>query len=192
MTHRLISRPLASLAVGVSLLFTGAPAASGSQEASIQEAEALNQQSVQLLQQGRFNDAIPLAQRVLSIREEVLGPEHPATADSLTNLALLYHYTAPHAQVEPGLQRALAINEKSLGPEHPHLAASLYRLAALRWALGDSAAALSLSDRAQAIDAQNLGRFLLTGAESRKRAYLAGLRESTFGAVSLSVALTSP
>jgi Flp pilus assembly protein TadD len=36
-------------------------------------------------------EAEPLYQRALDTRERVLGPEHPGTATTLNNLALLYY-----------------------------------------------------------------------------------------------------
>ena len=35
-------------------------------------------------------EAIPIARQLLAIREKALGPEHPDTANSLNNLAVLY------------------------------------------------------------------------------------------------------
>ena len=39
---------------------------------------------------GAFEKALPLFQRALKIREKALGPDDPATAASLNNLATLY------------------------------------------------------------------------------------------------------
>jgi hypothetical protein len=64
--------------------------------------------------QGDDAAARPLVERALAITERVLGPEHPATATSLYNLALL---TAARARLL--LERALAVSEKVGGPEHP-------------------------------------------------------------------------
>jgi hypothetical protein len=49
----------------------------------------------------------------------VLGPEHPGTAISLDNLALLLSDQGDLAGARPLYERALAIREKVLGPEHP-------------------------------------------------------------------------
>ncbi len=58
-------------------------------------------------------------------------PEHPDTATSLNNLALLYDSQGKYEQAEPLYQRALHIREQVLGPEHPDTAQSLNNLAAL-------------------------------------------------------------
>lgn len=69
--------------------------------------------------------------RALATQEQELGPNHPNTATSLNNLALLYHTQGKYTQAEPLYQRALAICEHELGPNHPDTATSLNNLAAL-------------------------------------------------------------
>ena len=56
----------------------------------------------------------------MAICEKSLGPDHPDTAMSLNNLALLYATQAKYDLAEPLYKRALAINEKVLGPDHPN------------------------------------------------------------------------
>ena len=51
------------------------------------EATALSTQADKLYQQGRYSEAVPLAQRSLAIREKALGPDHPSVAQSLNKLA---------------------------------------------------------------------------------------------------------
>jgi len=58
-------------------------------------------------------------QRALAIREQLLGPHHPDTAQSLNNLAELYRDQGKYAEAEPLYQQALAIYEQLLGPNHP-------------------------------------------------------------------------
>jgi Tetratricopeptide repeat len=53
-------------------------------------ADQLNQQVIKLYNQGKYEEAIPLAKRILAIREKILGENHPSFAASLNNLALLY------------------------------------------------------------------------------------------------------
>ena len=40
--------------------------------------------------QGKYDEAVPLHERALAIREKALGPDHPDTGQSLNNLAFLY------------------------------------------------------------------------------------------------------
>ncbi|MCP4359898.1 MAG: tetratricopeptide repeat protein, partial [Chloroflexi bacterium] len=56
----------------------------------------------------------------LAIREKVLGPEHPDTATSLNNLALLLQAQGDYEGALPYYDRALAIFEAKLGPNHPN------------------------------------------------------------------------
>ena len=126
------TRILRWLTIGVVLFYLiGAHSVAVAQQGSIQEAEALNQQVVDLYARGRYEEAIPRAERALVIREKALGPEHPQTAASLNNLALLYQDAGAYGKAEPLYQRALAITEKALGPEHPQTATSLNNLAML-------------------------------------------------------------
>lgn len=82
------------------------------------EATRLNQQVDRLYQQGKYDEAIPLAKRALAIREKILGANHPDVATSLSNLAVLYDYQGKYRQAEPLQSRALAIKEKALGANH--------------------------------------------------------------------------
>jgi CHAT domain-containing protein/tetratricopeptide (TPR) repeat protein len=111
----------------------------------------------QLYKEGRYREAIPLAERVLAIRETSLGPEHPDTASTLNNVAELYRAAGDFAKAEPLHKRSLAIREKVLGPEHPDTATSLNNLAILYRAMGDYARAESLYGRALGVCEKVLG-----------------------------------
>jgi CHAT domain-containing protein len=88
--------------------------------------------------------------------------------------------------------RALAIREKALGPEHRDTARSLNNLAGLYDGTGTYVKAEPLFQRAQDIDESNAARFLLSGDEARKRAYLQQRRGNTDGNVSFSLAVADP
>ena len=49
---------------------------------------------------GAYDQALPLYQRALQIYEKVLGPEHPDTATSLSNLGYLYLLLKDFQQAE--------------------------------------------------------------------------------------------
>jgi len=87
----------------------------------------------------------------------VLGPEHPDTATSLSNLALVLQAQGDVAGARPLLERALAIKEKMLGPEDSYTALSLNHLALLLQDQGDFAGALAHYERALAIYEKVLG-----------------------------------
>ncbi|GAK60191.1 kinesin light chain-like protein [Candidatus Vecturithrix granuli] len=126
-------------------------------EDELAQAKQLNQQVIRLYQQGQYAEAIPLAEQELAIREKASGPEHPDTATSLNNLAVLYKTMGNYAQAEPLYQRALVIREKALGAEHPDTAQSLNSLATLYYGMGDYAQAESLYQSVLAIRKKVLG-----------------------------------
>lgn len=57
------------------------------QSSELEKANKLNQQVFELSEQGKYEEAIPLAERALSIWQKVLGGDHPDVAISLNNLA---------------------------------------------------------------------------------------------------------
>jgi len=117
----------------------------------------LNAQVRQLYQQGKYAEAVPLAQESLPLAEATFGPEHPNVATSLNNLAVLYKQQDRYADAEPLYKRAVAILQKALGPDHPDVATSLNNLAELYDSQGRYADAEPLYNRARAIREKALG-----------------------------------
>jgi CHAT domain-containing protein len=117
---------IAALLIGLFLSVPHPALAQGLDEATV-----LDQQVEQLWSQGRYSDAIPLAQRLLSIHETTLGPDHRHIATALYNLAELYRIRERYADAEPLFKRSLVIKEKTFGPDHLKLAAVLNNLAIL-------------------------------------------------------------
>jgi tetratricopeptide (TPR) repeat protein len=105
---------------------------------------ALNQQVKQLIEQGKYQEAIPIAERALEVAKRTRGSEHPETADALNNLGLLFNKTGDYAKAEPLYQEALRIRQKVLGPEHPYTALSLNNLGVLYEDMGEYAKAQPL------------------------------------------------
>src|SRR2546425_12677036 len=66
-----------------------------------------------------------------SLRERMLGREHPAVAETLKSWAALHGDHGQDEAAERLYTQALAIQEKTLGPEHPDVATSLNNLAIL-------------------------------------------------------------
>jgi tetratricopeptide (TPR) repeat protein len=106
---------------------------------------------------GDYAAVQPLFERALAICEQVLGPDHPQTATSLNNLAVLLDSTGNYAGARPLYERALAIKEQMLGPDDPSIALSLNNLAYLLYTMGDYAGARPLYKRALALAEQALG-----------------------------------
>ena len=65
----------------------------------------------------QFNQAAPIAEKILQITEETRGPEDRKTAVAANNLAEVYRYMGQYAKAEPLYERALKVFEKELGPE---------------------------------------------------------------------------
>jgi tetratricopeptide (TPR) repeat protein len=106
---------------------------------------------------GDYAQARPLYERVLRIRENRRGPEHPDTATSLNNLAGLLQDQADLEGAQPLFERALKIREKVLDLHHPDTATSLNNLAVIRRAQGDVEGARPLFERALEIRETVLG-----------------------------------
>ncbi|RMH72917.1 MAG: tetratricopeptide repeat protein, partial [Cyanobacteria bacterium J007] len=81
--------------------------------------ETLNQQIVQLYQQGQYVAAIPLAERAVQLAQEQWGKEHPNVATSLNNLAGLYESQGRYAEAEPLYLEAVRIHRIALPENHP-------------------------------------------------------------------------
>ena len=97
----------------------------------LEQALKINAEIVKLFNDGRYADAIPLAQRALAIYEKALGPNHLDVATSLITLASFYEKQGRYADAEPLYQRAAAIREKEFGPDDPVVASLLNTLAAI-------------------------------------------------------------
>jgi tetratricopeptide (TPR) repeat protein len=91
----------------------------------------------------------------LKIREKALGPEHPAVAQVLQNLAKVYFQQHRYGEAEALYGRAVAIMEKRLGPDHPDLAHTLNRYALLLQETKRKSEASTMKARAKAILTNN-------------------------------------
>ncbi len=115
---------------------------------------------------GEYEDSVPAArdharrlhQRGLELRESVLGPDHPATAESLNNLAILLKHQGDYAEARRLYERAVATYERRFGPNHPDTATALGNLALLLQTEGAFGEARPLFERALAISEKASGR----------------------------------
>jgi tetratricopeptide (TPR) repeat protein/DNA-binding XRE family transcriptional regulator len=101
--------------------------------------------------------ARPYIDRAISIRERVLGPEHPDTASSLDWLATILWDRSELETARALRERALSIKERTLGPDHLDTAVSLVSLGISLQARGELAAARSHFERALEIRERALG-----------------------------------
>ena len=107
--------------------------------------------------QSRWKDAESWFQECVTFAQQRFGTNHPYTASSLNNLALLYKSMGRYTEAEPHYNRALAIREKELGANHPDTAGSLNNLALLYQFMGRYKEAEPLLKRALAIRKKKLG-----------------------------------
>ncbi|PZD73692.1 Photosystem I assembly protein Ycf3 [Acaryochloris thomasi RCC1774] len=114
-------------------------------------------QVIELRRKGQYGKALPLAERVLKLRENVLGPRHILVATSLNNLALLYSDQGQYERAISLFQRSIQVSEALLGAYHPKVAVSLNNLAGVYFDIGDYTQAKSLFQRTIGIYEQALG-----------------------------------
>jgi CHAT domain-containing protein/tetratricopeptide (TPR) repeat protein len=116
----------------------------------------LTRRIMELYGEGKFREAIPLAERLVT--KQPRGLDDSQSAASINLLALLYKSTGEYAKAEPLYKEALEIRQKVLGREHPDTALSLNNLALLYQAMGDYAKAEPLLTGALEMRQKVLGR----------------------------------
>jgi len=80
---------------------------------------ALSRQVNRLYGQGKYAEAIPIAERYVALVRGKYGENHLEYATAILWLALVKEEQDRYAEAEPLYNRSLAIREKALGPEHP-------------------------------------------------------------------------
>src|SRR5215510_14266344 len=121
------------------------------------ELKALHSRSSTLNSDGKYAEAIPLAERYAEAMRERYGPQHPEYATGLNNLALLLQNVSRFAEAEPLMRRVLVITEQSFGPNSPGVAIALNNLATLLRQTNRHGEAEPLMRRALAINEASLG-----------------------------------
>src|SRR5262245_23614675 len=116
------------------------------------------EEALKLIGAGKNDEALPLAERALEIRERLLGTEHRDVAAAINRLANIYTNRAEYVKAQPLHSRALDIREKTLGKDQPDTAESLNNLAALYYHRGKYAEAEPLYKRALDIHEKALGK----------------------------------
>ena len=106
---------------------------------------------------GNKDKAESLYRQSLSIREKVLGRDHPDVAQSLSGLASALS-SKRIAEAERLARRSLSIREKALGENHPDVAESLSSLTEVILEIGKPSEVESYLQRAITIRESSLGR----------------------------------
>ncbi len=142
-----------ALAAGAFLLLTAAaPAGAGEAEWRL-----LNDQAVQHLQRGNFEQAGLFARQALKEAETTLGPEHRATEASLSTFALALRLSGRTDEALPVAERLVALRTKQYGPEDPATAIALHNSAEILIAQNRFAEAGQVQLRALAVFEKKLG-----------------------------------
>ena len=103
---------------------------------ALHDARKQFEEALKLQDAGKYDQALPFAERALEIRERLLGAEHRDVAAATNNLAGVYTGKGAYAKAEMLCQRALDIREKALGKDHPDTGVSLNSLAELYYFQG--------------------------------------------------------
>jgi tetratricopeptide (TPR) repeat protein len=86
------------------------------------ELASLRTQVSQLHSQGKYAEAIPIAERYVALARRKHGDNHNEYATAIAWLAYVYKAQGRYADAEPLFKRSLAISEKAFGAEHPAIA----------------------------------------------------------------------
>jgi tetratricopeptide (TPR) repeat protein len=97
------------------------------QSPDLVKANRLNAEVIALYEQGKYDKALPLAERVVTLREKHLGEDHLLVADALRNLAAVYLAKGKNKEAKSSYLRSIAISEKNLGKDNPELVKILNR-----------------------------------------------------------------
>ncbi len=120
-------------------------------------ADQLTDRVLELNQQTKYEEAIALSQRVVAIRERVLGGDHPQVAAALNNLAEMYKNRGDFSTASQFHERALKIKQRVLGENDLSTATSYLNLAEVYREMGKFERAEPLYKRAVTIYQARLG-----------------------------------
>lgn len=127
----ILTLPAPGAAAGRGMWSHGGAQAASANQAEQAEAGRLNAEVLKLFTEGKYDEALPLAKRVLEIRERAGGSDEMALAYALVNLASLYARKGKDGEAEPLFRRALSIVEKR-GEETDFAAGTNTQLGLLR------------------------------------------------------------
>ena len=114
-------------------------------------------------QQGLHRDkallikAQALHEKVLLLRTQVLGAEHPDTIASMNGVACCFKAQDQHAKAQPQHEKVLQLRTKVLGAKHPRTISSVDNLAICLDHQGQHAEAQALHEKAVALRTEVLG-----------------------------------
>jgi CHAT domain-containing protein/Tfp pilus assembly protein PilF len=124
--------------------------------ATVEDAQ-VSQRAERLYREGRYDEAIRIAESVVARSERTSGKESAETAMALNNLGLLLFKRGDYIEAEAKYKRALEILGRVLGPNDPNVALTLDNLGLLYVERGDLSRAEQLLIQALTIFFRTLG-----------------------------------
>lgn len=121
------------------------------------EANRLSAQVAKLYNQGKYDEALPLAKHALELGEKASEPDQLSIVGHLRNLAEIYIAQKKYEAATPVYRRALGIYEKKYGKDDLKLSPVLERLPLLYFAAGDYLKTESAYQRIVSIKENALG-----------------------------------
>lgn len=106
---------------------------------------------------GDFKRAAPLIEESLAIRREVLGPNHPDTALSLNDLAVVRLGLDDFAGAERLYKESLDVTKRAYGDEHPEVAVVIENIGGVYYRTNRFKESLAQLDQALAMRRKILG-----------------------------------
>ncbi len=97
----------------------------------------LNKRFVELFQQGKYEEAIPYAEKAFETAKKELSEDHPDYSTNLENLGWVYLTAGYYSKAEPVYKELVKIKARLLGKDHPDYATMLNNLAILYYYMGE-------------------------------------------------------
>ncbi|HEV7746211.1 MAG TPA: TonB family protein [Pyrinomonadaceae bacterium] len=126
--------------------------------AEVAEESQLNASLVELYKAGKFDEALLVANRLLELREKILGPDDPGVGRALSNLAEIYRAKNKHDEAQRLYARSLGIFERDPVANSQSLIDVLERLADFAFEKRDYKGSAAFLDRALALKEAAVGK----------------------------------
>ncbi|BAY87710.1 hypothetical protein NIES267_72340 (plasmid) [Calothrix parasitica NIES-267] len=125
---------------------------------------------------GRYSDAEEICLKVLEIRKNIFGEEHPDITNSYNNLAEIYLSQGKYIEAEKYYDLALSLRKQLLGENHPDVAFSLNNLSTLYAAIKRYEEALSYRIQASHIHDKLISNVFAFSSENDRLAFIDKIR----------------
>ncbi|MBA3335869.1 MAG: tetratricopeptide repeat protein [Acidobacteria bacterium] len=122
------------------------------QSSELKEAEQLSTQVIKLYEKGKFDEALPLAERVLFLREKVFKTEHLLVAVALRNLAEIQLARKKNQEAETIYDKYLIVYGKVFGENNTNFISALERYICLLVGVNRRDKALEIQKRLYKIE----------------------------------------